>query len=329
MFAENPPLNLSQLAADILKLSDFFIHNPELLTPWSENFCQNAYRNYFLPLNFIRAENITQRGLQIGFFKDFETTIDWGSGPGTASLAIAANKILNSQIKKQLLIEKSETALKVFSDLQNKLIHPTTTTELSLKNLNCNPEKSLLIFSYSLTEMKSLPANWNQFEGIMILEPATRQDGRKLLELRSQLITEGYTLWAPCTHQFACPLLTQSKTDWCHDRFSVHAPEWFLKLEDHLPMRNRTVTSSYLLARKEKSPFDFSNKARLTGDSQTENGKTKQLVCRSSEREFLVWMHRNKKVQTLPRGELVEMPHDLLPKSNELRVTETSVEVIK
>ena len=54
MFSESSPTNLSQLAADVLRLSDYFIHNPDSQTPWNEVFCQNAYRNYFLPLNYLR-----------------------------------------------------------------------------------------------------------------------------------------------------------------------------------------------------------------------------------------------------------------------------------
>lgn len=326
MFSQNAPPHLNQLATDVLRLSDFFINNPDGLTPWTENFCQNAYRNYFLPLNYIRVENVIQRGLQVDFFKGFETTIDWGSGPGTASLAFAHADKLKSQLKNQILIEKSSSALKTFNDLNNQFIRPEMTTELNLEKLSCNKNKTLLTFSYSLTEMESLPAGWNEFEGLMILEPATHQDGRKLLELRKKLIAEGYSIWAPCLHQNDCPLLTLSKNDWCHDRFHVQAPEWFLELEEHLPMRNRTVTTSYLLARKTKPVLDPTNKARLTGDSLKENGKTRQLICRGPEREFLAWMHKNKSEQTLPRGELVNLPNDLEQKSNELRVTQTPVE---
>ena len=73
-----------------------------------------------------------------------------------------------------------------------------------------------------MTEIADLPQHWDEFEALMILEPATSQDGRKLLELRSQLIQKGYSIWAPCLHQLACPLLTKSKTDWCHDRTRKH-----------------------------------------------------------------------------------------------------------
>lgn len=328
MFSATSPSNLNHLASDVLRLSDFFINNPDGLTPWTETFCQNAYRNYFLPLNYIRVENVIARGMQVGFFKGFETTIDWGSGPGTASLAFAHNEKLKTQLKSQILIEKSSSALKTFTDFNSQFIHPEFTTTLSLNNLSCNKNKTLLTFSYSLTEMESLPEGWNEFEGLMILEPATHQDGRKLLELRRKLIAEGYSIWGPCLHQNDCPLLTLSKNDWCHDRFHVKAPEWFLKLEEHLPMKNRTVTTSYLLARKTKADFDVTGKARLTGDSLKEKGKTRQLICRSPEREFLAWMHKNKNEQTLPRGELATLPTDLEAKSNELRVTNTLITTV-
>lgn len=323
MFSEKSPEQLVQLANDVLRLSDYFIQNPLAQTPWNENYCQNAYRNYFLPLNYVRAVGVIQRGLQVNFFKGFQTSIDWGAGPGTASYAIA--NLLRDQISNQILIEKSSTALMKFADLHDRLIQPDCTTTLSLKSLKCSPERSLLMFSYSLTEMNSLPANWDQFEGLMILEPATSQDGRKLLSLRQMLIEKGYFIWAPCTHQSSCPLLNESKNDWCHDRFPVSAPEWFYQLEENLPMRNKTVTSSYLLARKTPPTVNLLGLARLTGDSLKENGKTRQLLCRGPAREFLAWMHKEIEPQTLARGELIETPEKVTAKSNEIRTQQLVV----
>jgi hypothetical protein len=75
--------------------------------------------------------------------------------------------------------------------------------------------------------------------------------------------------------------------------------------------------------------MNVEGKSRLTGDSLKEKGKTRQLMCRSSEREFLAWMHKNKSEQTLPRGELVNLPNDLEAKSNELRITATPVDIFE
>jgi hypothetical protein len=140
------------------------------------------------------------------------------------------------------------------------------------------------------------------------------------MELRTKLINAGYFMWAPCTHQLACPLLTLSKNDWCHDRALVEAPSWFSQVEQNLPMKNKTVTMSYLLARKTPPPDSIQTYGRLVGDSMEEKGKTRQLFCRGPEREFLTWMHKSIEPQTLPRGELVFQPSDAEKKSNEIRL---------
>lgn len=324
MFQSEPRLSLKQIADSVLKLSDFYIQYPEFTTPWDEEFCQIAYRHYFLPLNFLRNFRVVQKGFATGFFSELYSFTDWGCGPGTASFALAAHEGLKPQIQKQILIDQSELALNHFEDLHTQLIGLEKMAGTSLRkalSLDTRKENRCLVFSYSLTEVSQLPEGWEEFEALMILEPSTSEDGRHLLELRQKLIDKGYSIWAPCTHQLKCPLLIESKTDWCHDRIEVNAPDWFLELEAHLPMRNRTVTTSYLLARKKKASVYAPTVGRLIGDSREEKGKTRQMFCRGEKREFLTWMHKKIDPQVFPRGELVELPDQFEEKSNELRVS--------
>ena len=317
MFPETPSEKLQVIADAVLRLSDFYIQNPDFETPWKERYCQIAYRHYYLPLNYIRCRQVVERGEKVGFFSGLHTFIDWGAGPGTASLAIADE--LKKQLKKQTLFDLSKSVMDRFSDLHGNLVNKSYLDFLDLRTAYPDKDQSCLVFSYSLTEKNALPPGWDSYEALMILEPSTSQDGRKLLQLRETLKEEGYSLWAPCTHQLGCPLLLNSKNDWCHDRAIVSAPAWFTQLEQLLPMKNRSITTSYLLARKKK-PADRTAQARLTGDSLEEKGKTRQLVCRNDQREFLTWMHKSIEPQTLPRGELITLPEDLEIKSNELRL---------
>jgi ribosomal protein RSM22 (predicted rRNA methylase) len=318
MFPENPSAKIKEIADSVLKLSDFYIDNPQGETPWTERFCQLAYRHYYLPLNFLRLKTVIARGNQVGFFKGLKTFVDWGCGPGTASLALAADSGVKQQIQKQVLYDISQTAIEKFSDLHGNLVNIEKPKTLRLENFRGT--SSCLVFSYSLTEINELPPGWNNYEALMIVEPSTSDDGRKLMELRSKLISAGYFIWAPCTHQLACPLLTLSKNDWCHDRAMVEAPAWFSQVEQNLPMKNKTVTMSYLLARKTPPAEVIHNYGRLVGDSMEEKGKTRQMFCRGSEREFLTWMHKSIEPQTLPRGELVCQPREAEKKSNEIRL---------
>lgn len=303
-----------KIAESILKLSDFFIDSPAAATPWTENWAQLAYISYFLPLNFLRVLNVIQEAEQRNFFHGLTHMIDFGAGLGTASLAFDEKKLNFTKS----LIEKNSDAQKI-SKKYFSISNSEWSNQFSNSNLK-KPKETVCVFSYSLTELSSLPEWALQAEALMILEPATQDDGRKLMELRQKLIQAGWSIWAPCTHQGLCPLLTQSKRDWCHDRLHFEQPDWWQKLELHLPMKNKTLTTSYLLARKTPPSALPENTVRTVSDLLKEKGKDRQLICRSSEREFLTWMHKNKNTAEHQRGILLNLPEDLQKVANELRV---------
>ncbi|MCB0408374.1 MAG: hypothetical protein KDD34_09230, partial [Bdellovibrionales bacterium] len=146
---------------------------------------------------------------------------------------------------------------------------------------------------------------------------------RALMSFRKLLIENGFFVLAPCTHQGLCPLLTHSKKDWCYDRVFLEAPDWFKKLESHLPMKNRTLTFSYLIASKKFKPHLPKNSARVIGDTLKEKGKTRQMVCRGQEREFLSWLDRLGPAPEIPHGALIQIPEDYLKKGDsEIRATQ-------
>lgn len=300
------------LAKCVLALSDYFITKPDSPTPWHESWAQIAYLCYYLPLNSARLTGLIAEADQRHFFKGLDRVIDFGAGLATASMSLNENHKFQFQ-----LVERA-------AEPQNMIEKhfPQFRTEEWLRTINASklkqPDKTLAVFSYSLTELSDLPDWAYECEALMLVEPSTQQDGRKLLQLRQKLLEKGYHVWAPCTHEGPCPLLTQSKTDWCHDRVHFKAPDWFLKMEAELPMKNRTLTFSYLLMRKTK-PAQIPA-ARVVGDRLKEKGKDRQMICRGPDREFLAWMHKNKLEQEIPRGVLIEIPEDVQKVSNEIRV---------
>lgn len=300
------------LAKCVLALSDYFINKSDSPTPWNESWAQVAYLCYYLPLNATRLLGIIEEADKRHFFKGLDRVIDFGAGLATASLALSEKHSFKFH-----LIERASEPQKIIEKF-----FPQFRAEEWQRSFNSTklrePKKTMAVFSYSLTELTDLPDWAYECEALMLVEPSTQQDGRKLLELRQRLLEKGYHIWAPCTHEGLCPLLTQSKHDWCHDRVHFEAPEWFQKMEEHLPMKNRTLTMSYLLMRK-ATPEKISA-ARVVGDRLHEKGKDRQMICRGPDREFLAWMHKNKITQEIPRGVLIEIPEDIQKVSNELRV---------
>ncbi len=301
-----------KLATAIKQLSDFFIKNPDGQTPWGQTWAQIAYLVYFLPLNHARAQAVIHEATHQGFFSGLDQVIDFGCGYGTASLALV------NHFKQFTLIERAKDICSRYN-----FMNPDRIQWLDKVERLAEPEKTLTVFSYSLTELSELPTWTKKSEALMILEPSTQADGRKLMTLRQKLINEGFSIWAPCTHQGKCPLLTQSKTDWCHDRIHFAMPPWFAAIEHHLPMKNQTLTMSYLLARRSLAPKPSPHAARTVGDLLKEKGKDRQMVCRSEEREFLAWLHKSGVDQEIPRGVLIDIPEDAPKISNEIRLQRT------
>lgn len=308
------------LAKAVLMLSDYFIANPDAPTPWHESWAQIAYLSYFLPLNATRLHRLVNEAENRGFFQGIEHVIDFGAGLATASLTLA-----EKQAFKFYLVERAQEPQKLIEKFFPQFKPAEWQRTWSSSKVR-DPQKTLALFSYSLTELSDLPDWAYGCEALMLVEPSTQQDGRKLLALRQKLLDKGFYAWAPCTHQLACPLFTQSKHDWCHDRVHFAAPSWFLKMEEQLPMKNRTLTMSYVLMRK--TPPPKLTAARVVGDRLEEKGKDRQLICRSPEREFLAWMHKTGLRQEIPRGVLIEVPSDLQKVSNELRVNQ-EIQIIK
>lgn len=296
------------LAECVLRLSDWFVHQPDDPTPWKERWAQIGYLVYFLPLNEMRVRAVIDQGLEVGFFHGLERVLDFGAGPGTASQALREKLPL----KAFGLAERAPFVHEWIRDWN----FPDVEISTGMEGLHPrDPSKTLFTASYSLTET-ALPPGALDCEALMLIEPATHQDGQTLLKIREDLLAKGYSAWAPCPHQQRCPL--HETRDWCHDRIHVELTEWQRKLENHLPIKNFTLTFSYLLARQKPAPV--TKWARLTGDSLKEKGKTRQLVCRGTEREFLSWLDRHKNSQELPRGIRVKLPDGLEKQGNELRV---------
>jgi hypothetical protein len=323
-----------RLAQAVLKLSDHYTTGAHKLSPWLEPWAQAASLAYYFPLNYSRAQAVAAEALRLGFFEGIEDIFDFGSGMGSALHAFADRLEKDAEISltgasaRPRFSASDSSALAL--DLAQELAPPARTfrkTEISVleKELPSpfSPSKTALLASYVYAELSFAPEWWFECEALIIIEPSTSQSGRRLMELRSELMQKGFQIWAPCTHQEACPFLVHSKKDWCHDRIHFDPPGWYPQIEKYLPMKNRTLTFSYLLARKSPAPKGLNGLSRLVGDRLDEKGKTRQSVCRGPEREFLAWfpqrMEKNETIE-FARGNLLKLAADLPKKSDEIRI---------
>lgn len=302
-----------RLAEAIQRLSDHFV-NQAGVTPWQVAEVQAAYLAYFFPLGYVRGKAVSEELDRLRGSVGFENVFELGSGPGNVSVAL-----LESFRNPLLKWEVQELSGEAFSLHRQLFEEVHQDTKLTRVQRPVRPGYDLGVFSYVLNELKE-PPKFEPFETVVILEPSTRNHFDSFLGYRDRLQTLGYQILAPCPHQFSCPL-AQTK-DWCHDRVGFEAPTWFQDMERYLPMKNRTVTFSYLIASKKIHPT--SGQARLTGDLLVEKGKSRIMICRGPKREFLSWLHRDLPDRELWRGDLLELHEAFEEKGNEIRLTKKS-----
>lgn len=302
-------------ARDILALSDFYVEEVGRPTPWSHPGVLPATLAYFMPLNYARLM-ATFREVR-RFFKgdEFAEVWDFGSGLGTAQWVLEDQPWLDS--RPLFTVESSVEAQEYHARLESLRAGRWKATPVS----RVNPKAPALgIFSYSFLEMQTKLPDFSNFEHLLILEPSVRGRGRALQEWRSKFMLEGFTPLAPCTHLRGCPLLVRSKTDWCHSRIFFEPPEWWLDIEKNLPMTNRTLTYSYLLMSRSLTHQDWAGAARVLSPTLNERGKTRQLICRGDDREFLAWLRRGGEPPTIPHGALIRDDlNQFEKKSDEIR----------
>ena len=144
---------------------------------------------------------------------EVKTVLDLGAGTGAASLA--AQKVFGEEMALTLL--DSDSAF--FSEAK-QLFPGSTFIQTDLSNKPDFPEADLVIANYTIGELSDasskqvLERAWAASRlGIVIIEPGTTKGWENVLAVRSQLLSLGAHLVAPCPHSRECPTV---KPDWCH-----------------------------------------------------------------------------------------------------------------
>ncbi len=284
---------------------------------WSNKKYLQAYLLYFLPLNVLRTSSLFAEVLPLIDSKSNLTVYDYGSGPGTTHLALINQGV---QLKAIHNYDCSQKALQIHKAWANKICDGQKKHSYQDKIFSQIEAHSLGVFNYSFNEMENFPETALRHEHLLIIEPSTQKVSRRLQKARDFFQAKGFQVIAPCTHQGPCPLLIHSKKDWCHQRVFTERPKWLTQIEAQIPIKNKTVTYSYLFLSQSISANNQPNKARVIGDTLFEKGKTRQALCRGEQREFLAWLKKWGPAPEIPRGSLIELPNNFEKKANEIRL---------
>jgi ribosomal protein RSM22 (predicted rRNA methylase) len=129
---------------------------------------------------------------------------------------------------------------------------------------------------------------------LVIIEPALRDRTRHLHAVHDALVAAGRTVFAPCLHAGACPMLT-TEGDWCHEDLAVDLPPWVAPLARAAGLRWQGLTFSHLVLRRDgrrlvdeaRPPIALTPSAahvhlRVVSELMRTKGKAEIFACTAS-----------------------------------------------
>jgi ribosomal protein RSM22 (predicted rRNA methylase) len=191
-----------------------------------------AYAAYRMPATYAVVRAALQQ-LQLGV-PDFQprTLVDFGAGTG--AVAWAAGEVW-PMLHGVTLLEQSAAAIELGSRLmrgsQSVVLQAAAWEQWRLSTGADGGHADVATAAYVLGElteqqqavlvgllMASAPS-------VIVIEPGTPAGFARIIRARTALIDGGFTIVAPCPHEFTCPMLERG--DWCHfaerlDRSRLH-----------------------------------------------------------------------------------------------------------
>jgi hypothetical protein len=147
---------------------------------------------------------------------------------------------------------------------------------------------------------------------VLLIEPALRETGRALLEVRDQVLRGGrWVAAAPCLTQRACPALAHPR-DWCTAQHAWEPPLHITQLAAELGLRadEELAYAPLVLTRAVATPPP--EVWRVVGVPPPEKGKKRLFVCSDQGRMAVGRLDRdgspaNADFDRLGRGDLVKL----------------------
>jgi ribosomal protein RSM22 (predicted rRNA methylase) len=225
--------------------------------------------------------------------------LDLGSGPGTAAWAAVECFPALRQIT---MVEQDADFMRFGKELAAKSDHSVLQTaewrKADLRAMSELPAHDLVVLSYSLGELAAsaqqvLQAAWRAARvAVVVIEPGTPRGYATVLQARTEVITEGGWIAAPCPHHLECPMTT-IPGEWCHfaarvQRSSLHrrAKSADLGYEDekfsYVVGAKTEVT--HAASRIVRHPIQ--RKGHITLELCTPAGLRKEVVTKSQREDF-------------------------------------------
>ena len=195
---------------------------------------------------------------------------EFGCGPGTGVAALGLWAQQNGVDVEHLATDRVQGALDACTRLSNDLGLSGVETQLVdlkktlARQLGPRRDFDMILLMNVLNELPTerfdlltrefkrlLTANGI----IVIVEPASMESSRHLLDARNVFIGHEWTVLAPCTHHLECPMF-EDENGWCHDTWPFERPDFMVDVDRIVGTRRDSLKASWMVLSPQAPPLE-------------------------------------------------------------------------
>ena len=270
-----------------------------------------AYLLWWWPQSYakVRAALSLRPGLLDGL-RGQASLLDLGAGPGPAAFAVIDHLAARGVRGQALLLDQSGPALAEAKALSGGAVQ-IEQTDLAggAAALVKGPQRyALVCAAHLLSELPPGAGERARFARaaaallapggvLLLLEPALRETGRALLEVRDRLLAPApgealVPVLAPCFTQRPCPALEHLR-DWCTAEQPWEAPPHLLQLSRELGLHAEAPLQFAAVLFGAAVPAPAPDVFRVVGLPREEKGKKRLFVCNDRGRVAVARLDRD------------------------------------
>ncbi|MDP4220785.1 MAG: small ribosomal subunit Rsm22 family protein [Bacteroidota bacterium] len=268
---------------------------------------REAYALYYMTTNLLKVFQPMRELALSGFFDRSSLRIlDLGCGTGSATWGTelflrSKNKDIDAYFTLTDSLDENLAEAKTFSNYFLRHLSGTGShLEFEQYDLRLSSEKppvltrqpyDLVIMMNVLNELdekddtvllNSLTSLLDTHGAIVIIEPATREQSRRLLRLRDLAVRSGATMYSPCSRQEGCPALVDPD-DWCHTDVPWVRPPFIEAIDNIAGTLRLSLKYSYIVISKDgvtlSKSIGMNHLYRVVSERFNEKGRIRAILC--------------------------------------------------
>jgi ribosomal protein RSM22 (predicted rRNA methylase) len=304
---------------------------------------REAYLLYYMSTNMLKViQPLRELALSDFFDRESLRVLDLGTGTGAAMWGllnyleqqdIAVDLTLTDSLEENLVEAKKflgylrpqGSTLASFEKFDLRKL-----TEIP-KNISARAPYQLITMMNVLNELdeandgkllNTLTSLLDEHGSIMMIEPATRLESRRLLRFRDRAIKHTMTVYSPCTMQDDCPAMIK-EDDWCHSEIDWDRPPFIKVIDDLTGTLRLSLKYTYIILRNDEvtlsHAIDQNDLFRVVSKRFDEKGRVRAFLCGEPGRhEYIL----NKRDRSETNADFAEIERYDLVKVAEVEIRE-------